>query len=237
MAKMEANMPFYNIYRPHQFNEVLGQEQSVEILKKQVLTGHYHHAYLFFGASGTGKTTTARILAMCLNCQSMNGTGEPCGKCQSCQAILKGQHWDVIEMDCARFRGVDDIKDLCYRANFAPLGKHKVYILDEVHALSQDAFNTLLRLLEEPPPRVIIIMATTHFEKLPDTLTSRCMLLPFSPLKVKDVKQKLICICEKEGVTVDEKHIDWIAETSCGNLRKAENTLEEVGILVPKSKV
>lgn len=227
-------MSFYNKYRPHQFSDVLGQEQVVTILKNQALTGQYHHSYLFFGASGSGKTSVARILASCLNCINLDGTGEPCGECDNCRTIHGGHNWDVIEMDCARFRGVDDVKDLCYRANFAPLGKRKVYILDEVHALSQDAFNTLLRLLEEPPPHVIIIMATTHFEKLPDTLTSRCMLLPFSPLKANDVKTKLLRICEKEGISVDLKHIDWIAETSCGNLRTALNTLEECAMLVSR---
>lgn len=223
-------MSYYNLYRPHQFADVLGQEQVMAILKSQAKARAFHHSYLCFGASGSGKTTTSRILAMAVNCTGqLNGDGEPCGQCYSCQAILSNSHPDVIEVDGARFRGVEDIRELIYRAYLGSFtGGKKIYIIDEVHALTQDSFNTLLRLLEEPPPHVIIIMATTHLEKLPDTLTSRCMLLPFSPLKATDIKSKLLRILESEGITVDEKHIDWIAETSCGNLRKAENTLEEI---------
>jgi DNA polymerase-3 subunit gamma/tau len=219
---------FYNKFRPHQFADVLGQEQSLAVLKKQALTGQYHHAYLFFGASGTGKTTTARILAMCLNCQSMNGTGEPCGKCPSCQAVLKGQHWDILEIDGARFRGIDDIKDLAYRAYLSPVGNRKVYIIDECHQLTEPAWNGMLKLLEEPPPHLVIILCTTHFEKIPDTAASRCELLPFTKLKPTDIKRKLELICQSVGVSPDPKHLEFIAESSNGNLRAAENTLEEI---------
>ena len=220
-------MSFYNKYRPAHFSEVLGQEQVVEILKNQARTDSYHHAYLFFGASGTGKTTTARILAMCLNCYSPNG-GEPCGECQSCQAIRKGSHWDVIEVDGARFRGIDEARELVYKAHLAPLGKRKVYIIDEVHSLTPDAFNVLLKLLEEPPPHCTIILATTHFEKIPDTISSRCQLYPFSKLKPDDVKRKLEVICQREGISPDLKHIQFIVESSGGNMRSAENILEQV---------
>ena len=221
-------MSFYQKYRPQQFADVLGQEQVVAILKNQAKMGNYHHAYLFFGSSGTGKTTTARILASCLNCASLNGDGEPCGECQSCQAIRKGSHWDVQEIDAARFRGIDDIKELAYRAYLAPTGKHKVYIIDEAHQITEAGFNAMLKLLEEPPPHLVIILCTTHFEKIPDTISSRCQLYPFTKLKGEDIKKKLEFISQKEGIAPDAKHLNFIVETSAGNMRSAENILEQL---------
>lgn len=220
-------MNFYNRYRPRQFSDILGQEQSVAILKRQALIGQYHHAYLFFGASGTGKTTTARILAMCLNC-SMDGTGEPCGECDSCRLIREGSYWDVIEIDAARFRGIDDIQDLCYKAHFSPIGKKKVYILDEAHQITEAGFNAMLKLLEEPPPHLVIILCTTHFEKIPDTITSRCQLYPFTKLKPGNIKKKLELISQNEGISPDAEHLTFIAESSHGNMRSAENLLEQI---------
>jgi len=221
-------MSFYNDYRPHQFADVLGQEQVIQILKNQASNRAYHHAYLFFGASGTGKTTTARILAMCLNCYSVNGDGEPCGKCQSCKAIIEGSHWDVLEVDGARFRGIDDIKELAYKAYLSPLGNKKVYIIDECHQLTDPAWNGMLKLLEEPPPHLVVMLCTTHFERIPDTITSRCQLYPFTPLKPDYIKQKLELICQDVGIAPDPKHIQFIVEKAGGNMRSAENTLEQV---------
>jgi len=221
-------MSFYNRYRPTQFNDVLGQEQVTKILKNQALTGSYHHAYLLFGASGTGKTTTARILAMCLNCQDLNGNGEPCQSCQSCRAVKAGNHWDVIEIDGARFRGIDDVKDLAYRAYLSPLGNHKIYIIDECHMFTEPAWNGMLKLLEEPPPHLVIILCTTHFEKIPDTIASRCQLYPFTKLEPEQVRHKLELICRDTGITPDPKHIQFIIEKAGGNMRSAENTLEQV---------
>jgi len=221
-------MSFYQRYRPHQFADVLGQEQVTQILKNQALSGQYHHAYLFFGASGTGKTTTARILAMCLNCYSLNGDGEPCGNCQSCEAIKAGSHWDVLEVDGARFRGIDDVKELAFRAYLAPMGNRKVYIIDECHMLTEPAWNGMLKLLEEPPPHLVLILCTTHFEKIPDTITSRCQLYPFTKLTPDQIKRKLEFICQSVGITPDPKHIQFIVEKAGGNMRSAENTLEQV---------
>jgi len=221
-------MSFYNTYRPHHFADVLGQEQVVTILKNQAKTRAYHHAYLFFGASGTGKTTTARILAMCLNCTSLDGTGEPCGQCPSCQGIIEGRHWDVLEIDGARFRGIDDVKELAFRAYLSPLGNKKVYLIDECHMLTEPAWNGMLKLLEEPPPHLVIILCTTHFEKIPDTISSRCQLYPFTKLKPEQVKQKLELICQNEGITPDGSHLNFIVESSGGNMRSAENILEQL---------
>ena len=221
-------MSFYQTYRPHQFADVLGQDQVVAILKNQALASNFHHAYLMYGNSGTGKTTTARILAMSLNCTGMNGNGEPCGECQSCQAVIQGNHWDIIEIDGARFRGIDDVKELAYRAFLSPLGNRKVYIIDECHSLTPEAWNCMLKLLEEPPPHLVTILCTTHFEKIPDTISSRCQLYPFTRLKPEQLKQKLEMICQDIGITPDPKHLQFIAESSNGNMRSAENTLEQV---------
>jgi DNA polymerase-3 subunit gamma/tau len=221
-------MSFYQTYRPIRFSEVQGQEQVTSILRKQSQTESYHHAYLLFGPSGTGKTTTARILAMSLNCQSRNGDGEPCGQCQSCRLIREGSHWDVLEIDGARFRGIDEVKDLAYRAHLYPMGKRKVYIIDECHQLTEAAWNGMLKLLEEPPQHLVIILCTTHLEKIPDTATSRCQMFPFVKLKPDQIRQKLETICQGVGINPDSRHLQFIAESAQGNMRTAENTLEQV---------
>ena len=229
-------MSFYQKYRPHQFADILGQDEVTQVLKNQARTGEYHHAYLFFGASGTGKTSTARILAMSLNCHSPNGDGEPCGKCQSCEAIKAGSHWDVLEFDGARFRGIEDVKELCYRAYLSPVGKRKVYIIDECHQLTEQAQNAMLKLLEEPPPHLVVILCTSavdqggrlRLDKILETIASRCQLYPFTKLKPEQVKQKLEMICQSIGITPDPRHIQFIVEKAGGNMRSAENTLEQV---------
>ena len=221
-------MSFYNEYRPHQFRDILGQEQVVKMLTGQAKARNFHHAYLFFGASGTGKTTTARVLASCLNCYSPDPDGEPCGKCWSCEAIARGQHWDCIEIDGARFRGIDDVRDLAYKAYLSPMGKKKVYVIDECHALTEQAWNGMLKLLEEPPPHLVLILCTTDFKKIPETIASRCELFPFTKLKPEVVKQKLERICKLLGIQPDQGHMKFVADSSDGNLRKAENMLEQI---------
>ena len=229
-------MALYNKYRPHRFADVLGQEQVTKILKNQARTRQYHHAYCLFGSSGSGKTTTARILASCLNCYSLDGDGEPCTICNSCRTIREGRNWDVFELDGARFRGIEDIKDLCYKASYSPIGNKKIYIIDEAHALTNDAFNCLLRLLEEPPPHLVIIICTTDFSKIPETVISRCQLYPFMKLKAGDIKGELDKIAQVEGIELDPKHADFIAQCSNGNFRTALNLLEQCLVLGKEEK-
>jgi DNA polymerase-3 subunit gamma/tau len=219
-------MAIYNDWRPQEFSDVLGQNNTIKILKSQVVTGHFHHSYLFHGASGSGKTSTARLLASALNCDNP-AAGEPCGICNNCRLVQAGHHWDTIEIDAARFRGIDDVKELCYKAQFTPIGKHKVYILDEVHSLTEQAFNCLLKLLEEPPSYVVLIMCTTEFNKIPDTIKSRCQTYEFKPITDNLIKCKLSRICQHLQIQLSPEHYNMICAHAKGNLRKAENKLEQ----------
>ena len=228
-------MAIYNDFRPHKFSEILGQDTITQILKSQVITGHLHHSYLFAGASGSGKTSTARLFAEALNCQN-SASGEPCGCCDNCRLIQTGQHWDTIELDAARFRGIDDIKDLCFKAAYSPIGQHKVYIIDECHQLTEQAFNALLRLLEEPPPYLIIIMCTTELDKIPDTVISRCQIYPFKKLEDSVIKCKLSRICAGLNIKPSEQSLNNICQTSFGNMRRAENTLEQLACQLTGAK-
>jgi DNA polymerase-3 subunit gamma/tau len=225
-------MNFYNTYRPQRWSELVGQPSVVEILQTQSQRRKFAHSYLLYGPSGTGKTSTARILAASMNCQNGHRKGEPCGKCLPCQEIQKGSFWDVIEIDGARFRGVDEAKSLAFKAHLAPLnGGRKVYIIDEAHALTTDAQNVLLKLLEEPPPNVCLILCTTKLEGILETVRSRCQLYPFNQLKPEDIKVKLERICKKERIKPDPRHLQFIAESASGNMRVAENILEQVAVL------
>ena len=184
------------------------------------------------GPSGTGKTSTARILASCLNCGKLRSSGDPCGQCQCCRDTLAGKSWDVKEIDCAVFGGVDSIRDLANKAWFSPvIGKRKAYIFDESHMLTMSAWSALLRLLEEPPPHLVVILCTTediiNSKKIPETIISRCELFPFKKLKVVDIKRKLLMIANAEDNGLDLKKIETIAKISGGNMRMAENFLEQ----------
>lgn len=168
---------------------------------------------------------------MSLNCADLDGTGEPCGECQNCKTIYDGANWDVIEMDGASQRGIDDIREMKLKAYLMPLGRKKVYIIDEAHALTEPAWNALLKLLEEPPPHLVFILCSTDASKIPLTVKSRCQLYPFHALAPKYIKEKLTKIIADWGIELDDKALDFIAQSSAGNMRSAENILEQVTIL------
>ncbi len=214
----------YEDYRPHKFGDVIGQGDVIPVLLAQSRQDRFSHSYLFFGQSGTGKTTTARITAMAMNCNHVH-EGEPCGECSDCKAIAVGKHWDIIEIDGGRFGRIDGIRDLCYKAHFSPIGKRKVYIIDECQQLSNEAWGGLLKLLEEPPPHLSIILCTTDSldnGKVPETITSRCELYHFKKLKSKDMVGKLKSIAEEKSVTINDDWLKWVVEFSEGNERIAE---------------
>ena len=215
----------YRARRPEVFSEVLGQEHIIKILKHQVATGSVSHAYLFTGTRGTGKTTMARLLAKALNC---TGEGErPCGICESCRAIAAGNFIDVVEMDAASNNSVDDIRSLREEVNFPPVaGRTKVYIIDEVHMLSTQAFNAFLKTLEEPPASTVFILCTTDPNKLPATILSRCIRLDFRRVPEKTIKDLFRRICEKINVQADEDALSLLATNADGSVRDGLSLLD-----------
>ena len=219
---------FYRKWRPQTLAEVVGQEQVTQTLLNALSSSRVSHAYLFCGPRGTGKTTTGRILAKAVNCLT-NGKGEPCNTCSICQAITEGRALDVIEIDAASNRGIDEIRDLRERVNYAPnQARYKVYIIDEVHMLTKEASNALLKTLEEPPPHVIFILATTEAHKVLPTILSRCQRFDFRRLPQADVVSKLSRICGAEGIHLELEALRLIARAATGSLRDAENLLEQL---------
>ncbi len=220
-------VPFARKYRPKTFSDVAGQKVAVRVLKNAVRLGKLSHAYLFAGPRGTGKTTLARILTKAINCINPK-EGEPCGVCENCIAIDKGTFPDLIEIDAASNRGIDDIRAIRDAVSYAPLkGKYKVYILDEAHMLTKEAFNALLKTLEEPPPRTIFILCTTEYEKIMPTILSRCQRLIFSKLRDKEIVEYLKKICQMEGLECEEKALYEIARISDGGMRDAVSLLDQ----------
>ena len=218
----------YRETRPEVFSEILGQDSIVKILKHQVATGTVSHAYLFTGTRGTGKTTTARILAKAVNCEAPDVEGRPCGECDTCKAIADGTFVDVIEIDAASNNGVDNIRELRESVNYPPaVGRTKVYIIDEVHMLSTGAFNALLKTLEEPPENVIFILATTNPEKLPQTVLSRCMRLDFKRVPQSILAQHMKDICESRGVSIADDALRLLASNADGSVRDSLSILEQ----------
>src|SRR5665648_34686 len=216
----------YRAYRPETFKSLLGQEHIIKILKNQIETGKTSHAYLFCGTRGTGKTTVARILAKALNC-STDGE-KPCGVCQSCQDIRDGIYMDVIEIDAASNNGVDNIRELKESLKYPPaLGRNKIYIIDEVHMLSQGAFNALLKTLEEPPEYVTFILATTEVHKLPATILSRCLRLDFRRVSEAKLKQGMKNICKDLDVHASDAAIGIIAANADGSVRDGLSILDQ----------
>ncbi|MCD6422173.1 DNA polymerase III subunit gamma/tau [bacterium] len=221
----------YQRYRPKFFSELVGQDHIKEILLEALRRDRVAHAYLFAGPRGTGKTTAARLLAKALNCLKPR-QGEPCGKCENCQAIDEGRFMDLIEIDAASNRGIDNIRELRDKVNLAPSrGKWKVYIIDEVHMLSKEAFNALLKTLEEPPQRVIFILATTEPFAVPPTIISRCQRFDFHPLKAEDVYLTLRKIAQREKIKIQNEALKLIAVYAQGSLRDALSFLDQVASL------
>lgn len=218
----------YRKYRPQTFDEIVGQKHISETLKKSISTDKISHAYLFYGPRGTGKTSTARILAKTLNCET-GLTATPCNKCETCIQITNGSFMDVIEMDAASNRGIDEIRDLKEKAFYsATSGRKRFYIIDEVHMLSREAFNALLKLLEEPPEHLILVLATTELHKVLPTITSRCQKYEFKPINSGDIAEKIVEIAQLEGKEIDTDAAHDIALAADGGLRDAISILEQL---------
>ncbi len=221
-------IPFARKYRPRKFSEVVGQDVAVRVLKNAIKLNKVSHAYLFAGPRGTGKTTIARILTKALNClQPVDG--EPCGVCENCLAIDKGSFPDLIEIDAASNRGIDDIRAIRDAVSYTPIkGKYKVYILDEAHMLTKEAFNALLKTLEEPPPKTVFVLCTTEYEKIMPTILSRCQRLIFSKLREDQIVENLKKICQAEGIQYEEEALYMIAKLSDGGMRDAVSLLDQL---------
>lgn len=223
------HLALYRSERPERFNEIIGQKHIVRILQHQLETDNVSQAYLFTGTRGTGKTTTARILAKALNCTGNPADGQlPCGECENCKAIKEGRFLDVIEMDAASNNGVDDIRDLIDRVNYPPMvGRYKVYIIDEVHMLSTSAENAFLKTLEEPPEHVIFILATTNPEKVRETIRSRCMRLDFRRVSEDDLIEGMERICRRKQVNITRDALALVAQKADGSVRDGLSILEQ----------
>lgn len=217
----------YRKWRPRALDQVVGQDTVTNTLRNAVSSGRLTHAYLFCGPRGTGKTSTARILAKAVNCLDPTG-GEPDNTCDRCVAVNEGRALDLIEIDAASNRSIDDIRDLSDKINFAPTEfTYKVYIVDEVHMLTDQAFNALLKTLEEPPGHAMFILATTEVHRVPLTIVSRCQRYDFRRISLDDIGDKLAELCEAEGVEAEGEALELIARHSTGSLRDAENLLEQ----------
>jgi DNA polymerase III subunit gamma/tau len=222
------HISLYRKWRPRTFNAIVGQEPVVRTLKRAIETGRVAHAYLFSGPRGTGKTSTAKVLAMGLNCAE-GPTSEPDVTCESCRAIINNSSMDVLEMDAASNRGIDEIRDLRDKVNLAPTqGRMKVYIIDEVHMLTTEAFNALLKMLEEPPEHVIFVLATTEKHKVLPTIISRCQSFDFRRPGISTLSEKLREISEAEGIEAEPAALTTIAREGRGSFRDAEGLLDQL---------
>lgn len=218
----------YRVYRPQTFSEVVGQEHITKTLQNALLEGSFTHAYLFSGPRGTGKTSTAKILAKAVNCEQAP-VAEPCNQCSACLGITQGRVVDVLEIDAASNNGVEQIREIREHVKFAPTEvRRKVYIIDEVHMLSQGAFNALLKTLEEPPEHVLFILATTEPHKIPLTIISRCQRFDFRRISKRALLERLTYITEEQGIAIQKEALELIAQVAEGGLRDALSVLDQV---------
>jgi DNA polymerase-3 subunit gamma/tau len=228
----------YRKYRPQTFAEIVGQEETIKILSNATATNNLSHAYLFSGPRGTGKTTTGRILAKAINClQRKKGESEPCNRCSSCVDIMQARAVDLIEIDAASHRGIDEIKQLREETRFNPMkSKYKIYILDEAHQLTVHAFNALLKILEEPSSHIIFILITTEGHKILPTIASRCQKLNFNKLNLNQIVSRLKILARLEKIKIEEQVLKLIAVNSEGAIRDAENLLQKMIIFSSSNK-
>jgi DNA polymerase-3 subunit gamma/tau len=230
-----AYLALYRVWRPKRFADVVGQEQTVAALSNAVRSGHLSHAYIFSGPRGTGKTSIAKILARAANCEHP-AEGEPCNECASCRDILNGNFMDVIEIDAASNRGIDEIRELREQVNILPAqGKRKVYIIDEVHMLTTEAFNALLKTLEEPPSTVLFVLATTELHKIPPTIISRCQKYGFYRLTAAQIEAQLVRVMEQAGTPAEPAALDMISRRAGGSMRDALSMLDQVLTYEPEA--
>jgi DNA polymerase III subunit gamma/tau len=229
VASPSDSTSLYRRHRPGSFDEVVGQQHVVRTLRNAVEQGKVHHAYLFVGSRGTGKTSMAKILARSLNCERGGPTVTPCGECESCLTIAAGTSIDVIEMDAASNRSVDDVRDLRERVAFAPAGgRWKVYILDEAHMLTKEAWNAFLKTLEEPPPNTVFVLATTESHKVMATIADRCQRFDFQRPSLEQISEVLERVAGAEGLEVEEGATAMIARSASGSFRDALGTLDQL---------
>ena len=222
-----AYKALYRTYRPTTFDEVAGQQHIVKTLKNALATDKIAHAYLFCGPRGTGKTTMAKLFAKALNCEE--GVGHQCNECKNCKSINEGTHPDILEIDAASNRGINEIKDIIEKVKYATiLGRKKVYIIDEVHMMTPEAFNALLKTLEEPPEHVVFILATTEPHKVLPTILSRCQRYDFNKLSDQEITDRLKIVLQKENVTYNDEAISAIVSLADGGMRDALSILDQV---------
>src|SRR5438270_4436157 len=215
-------------YRPQQFADLVGQEAVAQALVNALQSNRVAHAYLFTGARGVGKTSTARILAKALNC-AQGPTRTPCDKCEICQSIASGEDVDVIEMDAASNRGIDEIREIRQTVRSRPSrSRYKIYIVDEVHMLTREAFNALLKTLEEPPEHVKFIFATTEVQKIPVTILSRCQRFDFAGIGTARIVERLRQVVSGEKMQADDDALEWIARRAGGSMRDAQSLLDQL---------